>query len=91
MLVLCWVCLVTFLCFIISFLDIIIVFKRINYPGFHKEFHNYSTKNWASCASLDRILVRVNENIEKISTAFSFYEFIALNLNFTACWGNLKL
>ena len=28
-----WVCLSTFLCFIISFLDFIIVFKRINYPG----------------------------------------------------------
>ena len=27
-----WVCLSTFLCFIISFLDFIIVFKRINYP-----------------------------------------------------------
>ena len=27
-----WVCLATFLCFIISFLDFIIVFKRINYP-----------------------------------------------------------
>ena len=27
-----WVCLTTFLCFIISFLDFIIVFKRINYP-----------------------------------------------------------
>ena len=27
-----WVCLVTFLCFIISFLDFIIVFKRINSP-----------------------------------------------------------
>ena len=25
-----WVCLMTFLCFIISFLDFIIVFKRIN-------------------------------------------------------------
>ena len=27
-----WVCLATFLCFIISFLDFIIVFKRIIYP-----------------------------------------------------------
>ena len=27
-----WVCLSTFLCFIISFLDFIIVFKRIIYP-----------------------------------------------------------
>ena len=27
-----WFCLSTFLCFIISFLDFIIVFKRINYP-----------------------------------------------------------
>ena len=27
-----WVCLATFWCFIISFLDFIIVFKRINYP-----------------------------------------------------------
>ena len=27
-----WVCLATFLCFIISFLDFMIVFKRINYP-----------------------------------------------------------
>ena len=27
-----WVCLTTFLCFIIFFLDFIIVFKRINYP-----------------------------------------------------------
>ena len=27
-----WVCLSTFLCFIISFVDFIIVFKRINYP-----------------------------------------------------------
>ena len=35
--------------------------------------------------------MRVNENIEKVSTAFSFYEFIALNLNFTAFWGNVKL
>ena len=31
-LVLVWVCHTTFLCFINSFLDIIIVFKRINYP-----------------------------------------------------------
>ena len=30
--VLVWVCLSTFLCFIISFVDFIIVFKRINYP-----------------------------------------------------------
>ena len=30
--VLVWVCLATFLCFMISFLDFIIVFKRINYP-----------------------------------------------------------
>ena len=27
-----WVCLSTFLCFIISFVDLIIVFNRINYP-----------------------------------------------------------
>ena len=27
-----WVCLTTFLCFIVSFLDFIIVFKRINDP-----------------------------------------------------------
>ena len=27
-----WVCLATFLCFIISFLDFIIIFKRIKYP-----------------------------------------------------------
>ena len=27
-----WVCLSTFLCFIISFVDFIIVFNRINYP-----------------------------------------------------------
>ena len=27
-----WVCLTTFLCFVISFLDFILVFKRINYP-----------------------------------------------------------
>ena len=27
-----WVCPATFLCFMISFLDFIIVFKRINYP-----------------------------------------------------------
>ena len=27
-----WVCLATFLCFFIFFLDFIIVFKRINYP-----------------------------------------------------------
>ena len=27
-----WVCLATFLCFIISFLEFIIVSKRINYP-----------------------------------------------------------
>ena len=27
-----WVCLSTFLCFIISFVDFVIVFKRINYP-----------------------------------------------------------
>ena len=33
---------------------------------------------------MDKILVRMNENIEKISTAFSFYEIIALKLNFTA-------
>ena len=26
----------------------------------------------------------MNENIEKVSTAFSFYEFIALKLHFTA-------
>ena len=30
--VLVCVCLATFLCFMISFLDFIIVFKRINYP-----------------------------------------------------------
>ena len=28
--------------------------------------------------------MRMNENNEKVSTAFSFYEFIALNLNFSA-------
>ena len=27
-----WVCLATFWCFIVSFLDLVIVFKRINYP-----------------------------------------------------------
>ena len=27
-----WVCLSTFLCLIVSFVDFIIVFKRINYP-----------------------------------------------------------
>ena len=27
-----WVCLTTFWCFIISFLDLVIVFKRLNYP-----------------------------------------------------------
>ena len=27
-----WICLSTFLCFIISFVDFIIVFKRRNYP-----------------------------------------------------------
>ena len=35
--------------------------------------------------------MRMNENIEKVSTVFSFYEFFALNLKFTAFWGNLKL
>ena len=28
--------------------------------------------------------MRMNENIEKVSIAYSFYEFIALKLNFTA-------
>ena len=28
--------------------------------------------------------MRMNENIEKVSTEFSFYEIIALKLNFTA-------
>ena len=32
--------------------------------------------------------MRMNENFERVSTDFSFYEFIALSLNFTASWGN---
>ena len=27
-----WICLATFWCFIVSFLDLVIVFKRITYP-----------------------------------------------------------
>ena len=38
-----WVCLATFLCFMISFLDFIIVFKRINYPVL-----NWVNPVWAS-------------------------------------------
>ena len=35
--------------------------------------------------------MRMNENIEKVSTAFSFYEFFALQLNFTTFGGLSKL
>ena len=35
--------------------------------------------------------MRMNENIEKVSTAFSFYQFIAENLNLTAFLRKFKI
>ena len=49
-----------------------------------------NNSSWASCASLDRILVRVNENIKRLVLLLLLMNLLQ-NFNFTAsCWGKLS-
>ena len=40
------------------------------------EIHYLNNYSWASCASLDRILVRVNENIKRLVLHFHFINLL---------------
>ena len=45
-----------------------------------------NNSSWASCASLDRILVRVNENIKRLVLHLLLINLLHRIFNFTASW-----
>ena len=50
-----------------------------------------NNSSWASCASLDRILVRLNENIKTLVLHLLLINLLHRNSNFTAiCWEKLS-
>ena len=50
-----------------------------------------NNSSWASCASLDRILVRVNENIKRLVLHLLLINLLHRIFNFIAsCWGKLS-
>ena len=53
--------------------------------------HYLNNSSWASCASLDRILVRVNKNIERLVLHFHFINLFHRISNLLLFWENLKL
>ena len=53
--------------------------------------HYLNNSSWASCAILDRILVRVNEYIKRLVLHFHFINLLHGISNFLLFWENLKL
>ena len=50
-----------------------------------------NNSSWASCASVDRMFVRMNGNIKRLVLHFRFINLLHRIFNFTAsCWGKLS-
>ena len=43
---------------------------------FEAQNHYLNNSSWASCASLDRILMRVNENVKRLVLHFHFFNLL---------------
>ena len=53
--------------------------------------HYLNNSSWASCASLDRILVRESENLKRLVLHFHFINLIHRISNLLFFWENLQL